>query len=59
MIELHQAADTLEASPEEKWDILTIQPRVAVGSLCFAEIPARMLEDGTFVGTAARERNVG
>jgi 8-oxo-dGTP pyrophosphatase MutT (NUDIX family) len=34
---------------------LTIQPRIAAGSLAFTEIPAGMLDDGTFKGTAAKE----
>lgn len=40
---------------EEKFVILTIQPRIAAGSLAFAEIPAGMLDGNTFKGTAASE----
>lgn len=35
--------------------VLTIQPRVAAGSLAFAELPAGMIDDGTFIGKAAQE----
>jgi ADP-sugar diphosphatase len=42
-------------SEHEKYVITTVQPRVAAGSLSFVEIPAGMLDDGTFTGTAARE----
>lgn len=46
-----------DASGEaEKQVILTIQPRPAVSSLAFTEIPAGMLDDsGCFTGTAAKE----
>ncbi|KAI1365295.1 hypothetical protein F5Y08DRAFT_338854 [Xylaria arbuscula] len=54
---------------EERYVILTIQPRVPAGSLAFAELPAGMVDDGDgdsdndtgsasggkFAGTAARE----
>ncbi|KAH9866731.1 hypothetical protein J1614_008424 [Plenodomus biglobosus] len=40
---------------EEKYVILTVQPRIAAGSLAFTEIPAGMLDGNTFKGTAARE----
>ncbi|KAF2026949.1 ADP-sugar diphosphatase [Setomelanomma holmii] len=39
----------------DKHAILTIQPRPAAASLAFTEIPAGMLDDGTFKGTAAKE----
>lgn len=40
----------------ERHVLLTVQPRVAVGSLAFAELPAGMVdEEGAFVGTAAAE----
>ena len=32
--------------------ILTVQPRVAAGSLAFTEIPAGMLDDGSLKGAA-------
>ncbi|KAI1277292.1 hypothetical protein F5Y07DRAFT_388552 [Xylaria sp. FL0933] len=48
---------------EERYVILTIQPRIPAGSLAFAELPAGMVDDGDtgesgegkFAGTAARE----
>ncbi|KAI1329915.1 hypothetical protein F5Y16DRAFT_364363 [Xylariaceae sp. FL0255] len=42
---------------EERYVILTIQPRVPAGSLAFAELPAGMIggDGGSFAGTAARE----
>ncbi|KAK4673861.1 hypothetical protein QC763_115640 [Podospora pseudopauciseta] len=41
---------------EERYVLLTVQPRVAAGSLEFVELPAGMVdEEGEFVGTAARE----
>jgi ADP-sugar diphosphatase len=40
---------------DEKHVILTVQPRVAVGSLAFTEIPAGMLDGSSFRGTAANE----
>jgi len=40
----------------EKYALLTVQPRVAAGSLGFVEIPAGMVDDaGQFAGTAAKE----
>ena len=41
---------------EEQYVILTLQPRIAAGSLSFLELPAGMLDDaGTFAGGAAKE----
>ncbi|KAI1427447.1 hypothetical protein F5Y12DRAFT_783341 [Xylaria sp. FL1777] len=48
---------------EERYVILTIQPRIPAGSLAFAELPAGMVDgddgsgsgEGKFAGTAARE----
>lgn len=41
----------------EEYVILTVQPRIAAGSLKFVELPAGMIDDSdsSFVGTAARE----
>lgn len=39
----------------EKHVILTVQPRIAAGSLAFTEIPAGMLDGGSLKGTAANE----
>ncbi|KAI8942192.1 hypothetical protein NX059_000278 [Plenodomus lindquistii] len=40
---------------EEKYVVLTIQPRIAAGSLAFTEIPAGMLDENSFKGAAASE----
>lgn len=40
---------------EEKCVILTVQPRIAAGSLAFTEIPAGMLDGGSLKGAAANE----
>ncbi|KAH7067779.1 hypothetical protein FB567DRAFT_457953 [Paraphoma chrysanthemicola] len=53
MMIILQPADA--KNDDEKQVILTIQPRIAAGSLAFTEIPAGMLDDGTFKGTAAKE----
>lgn len=40
----------------EEYAILTLQPRIAAGSLGFVELPAGMIDDsGTFAGAAAKE----
>jgi ADP-sugar diphosphatase len=48
-----QPADA--SGEDEKHVILTVQPRTAVGSLAFTEIPAGMLDGASFKGTAANE----
>ncbi|KAM7201955.1 Nudix hydrolase [Naviculisporaceae sp. PSN 640] len=41
---------------EERYVLLTVQPRIAAGSLEFVELPAGMVDEaGNFSGTAARE----
>ena len=51
-----QPDDVLQGSEQDKRVILTVQPRIAAGSLAFAELPAGMLDDsGTFSGAAAKE----
>ncbi|KAK0737385.1 hypothetical protein B0T21DRAFT_410838 [Apiosordaria backusii] len=41
---------------DERYVLLTVQPRIAAGSLSFVELPAGMVdEEGEFAGTAARE----
>lgn len=43
-------------SRDERWVVLTEQPRVPAGSLKFVEIPAGMIDDAkTFGGAAAKE----
>lgn len=47
-----------DAAPdsEERYVVLTVQPRVPVGSLGFVELPAGMVDDaGSFKGAAAKE----
>lgn len=40
---------------DEKYTLLTIQPRVPAGTLRLAELPAGMVDGGTFAGSAAKE----
>ncbi|KXX73251.1 Nudix hydrolase 14, chloroplastic [Madurella mycetomatis] len=41
---------------DERYVVLTVQPRIAAGSLEFVELPAGMVDEaGDFVGQAARE----
>ncbi|KAL8386810.1 hypothetical protein RB595_010369 [Gaeumannomyces hyphopodioides] len=48
--------DDAPAGTDERYVLMTVQPRVAAGSLAFAELPAGMVDDeGQFAGTAARE----
>lgn len=48
--------DDAPADTEERYALLTVQPRVAAGSLALAELPAGMVDDeGQFAGAAARE----
>ncbi|KAL1865644.1 hypothetical protein VTK73DRAFT_5118 [Phialemonium thermophilum] len=46
-----------KAAEPERYVLMTVQPRVAAGSLAFAELPAGMVDDesGNFAGAAARE----
>jgi len=48
--------DDTPADTAEKYALLTVQPRVAAGSLGFVEIPAGMVDEaGQFAGAAAKE----
>lgn len=47
--------DDVKNSEEERWVVMTVQPRLASGSLAFVELPAGMVDDGTFKGAAAKE----
>lgn len=48
--------DSSTTNEPEEYAILTVQPRIAAGSLSFTELPAGMLDDsGSFAGAAARE----
>lgn len=45
-----------DEAPEERYVVLTVQPRVPAGSLSFVELPAGMVDDaGSFKGAAAQE----
>jgi len=46
-----------DAPPEsdERYAVLTVQPRAAAGSLAMVELPAGMVDDGSFSGAAAKE----
>lgn len=51
-----QPDDAPQSSKNDKFVILTLQPRIPAGSLAFPELPAGMLDDsGTFAGGAAKE----
>ncbi|KAL3431852.1 hypothetical protein BDV09DRAFT_141564 [Aspergillus tetrazonus] len=56
MLLLLQPHDVPSTQEDDKWAVLTVQPRIPAGSLAFSEIPAGMLDDsGTFAGKAAKE----
>jgi len=45
-----------EGAKNERWAVLTVQPRIPAGSLEMVELPAGMIDDaGTFAGAAANE----
>lgn len=50
-----QPDDVPSDSAAEKHVILTVQPRIPAATLCFTELPAGMVDDGTFSGAAAKE----
>ncbi|WDK18009.1 NUDIX domain-containing protein [Colletotrichum graminicola] len=48
--------DDVPLDSDERYVVLTVQPRVPVGSLSFVELPAGMVDDsGSFAGAAAKE----
>jgi ADP-sugar diphosphatase len=55
MMVILQPDDIPSGSQEEKYVLLTVQPRFAGASLKFVELPAGMVDDGTFKGSAAKE----
>ncbi|KAF2015513.1 nudix hydrolase [Aaosphaeria arxii CBS 175.79] len=55
MLIILQPDDIPEGSEKDKKVILTVQPRIAAGSLALAEIPAGMLDGGKLAGKAAEE----
>jgi ADP-sugar diphosphatase len=55
MMVLLQPDDLPADSQDEKHVLLTVQSRVAAGGLQFVELPAGMVDKGSFAGTAAKE----
>jgi hypothetical protein len=55
MMVLLQPDDLPQGSHDEKHVLLTVQPRVPAGGLQFVELPAGMVDGGTFRGMAAAE----
>lgn len=55
MMVILQPDDLPADSEQEKHVLLTVQPRVAAGGLQFVELPAGMVDHGTFAGSAAKE----
>ncbi|KAG9240667.1 hypothetical protein BJ878DRAFT_524982 [Calycina marina] len=55
MLIVLQPDDLPKDSEEEKHVLLTIQPRIAAGTLEMVELPAGMVDKGTFSGSAAKE----
>lgn len=55
MLVILRPDDLPKGSEDEKHVLLTVQPRVAAGSLRFVELPAGMVDDGSFKGAAAKE----
>ncbi|KAG5984539.1 hypothetical protein E4U55_004322 [Claviceps digitariae] len=48
--------DDVPDGSDERYVVLTVQPRVPAGSLAFVELPAGMVDDsGSFKGAAAKE----
>jgi len=55
MLLVLQPEDAPQPSEKDKFVIMTVQPRIPAGSLSFSEIPAGMIDEGTFSGGAAKE----
>jgi ADP-sugar diphosphatase len=55
MMVLLQPDDLPAGSQDEKHVLLTVQSRIATGGLEFVELPAGMVDKGSFAGTAAKE----
>lgn len=55
MLVILQPDDLPSGSQDEKHVLLTVQPRIAAGSLQMVELPAGMVDGSTFVGAAAKE----
>ena len=50
-----QPKDIVPPSEKDKFVLLTVQPRIPAGSMAMTELPAGMVDDGTFTGAAAKE----
>lgn len=55
MLVVLQPDDLPQDSQAENHVLLTVQPRIATGSLKLVELPAGMVDNGTFAGSAAKE----
>lgn len=55
MMVILQPDDLPANSKVEKYVIMTVQPRIPAGTLRLVELPAGMVDDGTFSGSAAKE----
>ena len=56
MLLILQPDDVPAEEERDKHVLMTVQPRIAAGSLAFTEIPAGMLDhSGSFSGGAAKE----
>ena len=53
MMVLLQPDDLPQGSPDEKHVLLTVQPRIPAGGLQFVELPAGIVDNGSFRGMAA------
>lgn len=55
MLVILQPDDLPEGSEKDRHVLLTVQPRIPAGGLRMVEIPAGMVDDGSFKGAAANE----
>ncbi|KAI9743390.1 MAG: hypothetical protein M1818_003236 [Claussenomyces sp. TS43310] len=55
MMVILQPNDVEEGSETEKHVLLTLQPRIPAATLAMPELPAGMVDGGTFSGSAAKE----
>ena len=55
MLVILQPDDLPLGSEAEKYVVLTVQPRIAAGGLQFVELPAGMVDAGSFKSAAAKE----
>jgi ADP-sugar diphosphatase len=55
MMVVLQPDDSTPGSAEDKFVLLAVRPRVPAGGLQFVELPAGLVDHGTFKGAAAKE----